>query len=157
MDYPHFLLSTLLTATVLTACSRPGPLEKNVRTQTLDLTEYSKEGFLITPSEYGDEFQSVGFLEVELEPSARPVETDQEGNPVDLRPGEVHLETRKNRDIAYKPPSLRDAVDSMYVKSRRMGADAIINFSREAYPVSYWVTEVPAIRVRGFAIDRSDN
>jgi hypothetical protein len=152
------MVTLLLVSCLLISCSGPpGPLEKEVRTQTLDFSPYSEQGFLITPSEYGGEFEAVGFMEVELEPSARTIKTDEQGNPQDLRPGELHVETRKHSDIAYEPPSLREAVDSMHMRARRMGADAIINFSRETYPVSYWVSELPAVRVSGFAINRSKN
>ncbi len=146
-------LTLFLVATSLLSCSSTEPRDRSVRVNATDLTRYTEKGFLITPDNYPGEYQSVGYVSVEVEPKAEVMKDDTE--PYD---GMVEgpLVTSQDR-VYYDPPELRAALDSLYEKSTSMGADAVINFQQEGYEIVYSGASLPALRVSGFAIQRNNN
>lgn len=145
-----FLSSILLISLLLVSCSTTAPLEENIETTSIDLTRFTDRGFIITPSSYPGEFQSVGFVTVSLEPRAKSISGGERPS------GMVKGAEFMTATVYYEPLDLNKALEAMYQKATYMGGDGIINFSREFYTVTYKDAEIPAVRLSGFAIDRTE-
>jgi len=142
----------LLVAALIMACGGPEVYKKSMEVSGYDFTEYTDEGFLITPESYQGEYQSIGVLSVTVWPRVerRPVEDDTLAQPGADSPAQEWFVTE-----AVDP---QEVVDSLYVEAQSMGADAIMNFRAE--PVREDLVNGPTrtgVRARGFAIDRVDN
>lgn len=86
----------------------------------IDFTKYSQKGFLITPEKYIGEYESIGMIEYKLIPGARYVVS---GTYYDNFGEEVDTHTWVVDQIKFS-----QAIDSIYVKAKSMGANAIMNF-----------------------------
>jgi len=142
----------VLAVTLVAACSGPEVYKKSMEVAGYDFTEYTEQGFLITPESYQGEYQSIGVLSVAVWPRVerRPVEDDTLAQPGADSPAQEWFVTE-----AVDP---QEVVDSLYVEAQSMGADAIMNFRAE--PVREDLVNGPTrtgVRARGFAIDRVDN
>jgi hypothetical protein len=141
----------VLAVTLVAACSGPEVYKKSMEVAGYDFTEYTEQGFLITPESYQGEYQSIGVLSVTVWPriEQRPVEDDTLAQPGPESPAREWF--------VAEGVDPQEVVDSLHVEARSMGADAIMNFRTE--PVEQDLDNGPAragVRARGFAIDRVD-
>jgi hypothetical protein len=148
---PPTVPALVLVVTLVAACSGPEVYKKSMEVAGYDFTEYTDQGFLITPESYQGEYQSIGVLSVTVWPRVerRPVEDDTLAQPGVDSPAQEWFITE-----AVDP---QEVVDSLYVEAQSMGADAIMNFRAE--PVREDLENGPTragVRARGFAIDRVD-
>jgi hypothetical protein len=148
---PPIAPALVLVAALVAACSGPEVYKKSMEVAGYDFTEYTDQGFLITPESYQGEYQSIGVLSVTVWPRVerRPVEDDTLAQPGVDSPAQEWFVTE---DV-----DPQEVVDSLYVEARSMGADAIMNFRTE--PVREDLDNGPTragVRARGFAIDRVD-
>lgn len=149
---PPIVPVLLLMAALIAACGGPDVYKKSMEVSGYDFTEYTDQGFLITPEGYQGEYQSIGVLSVTVWPriERRPVEDDTLAQPGADSPAREWFITE-----AVDP---QEVVDSLYVEARSMGADAVMNFRTEFVEEDLEDGPVrPGVRVRGFAIDRVDD
>jgi len=149
---PPIVPALVLVAMLAAACGGPEVYKKSMEVAGYDFTEYTDQGFLITPESYQGEYQSIGVLSVTVWPriEQRPVEDDTLAQPGPESPAREWFITD-----AVDP---QEVVDSLYVEARSMGADAIMNFRTE--PAQQDLDNGPTragVRAQGFAIDRVDD
>ena len=148
---PPIVPALVLVVTLVAACSGgPEVYEKSMEVAGYDFTEYTEQGFLITPESYQGEYQSIGVLSVTVWPriEQKPVE-DTLAQPGPDNPAQVWLVTE---DV-----DPQEVIDSLYAEAQSMGADAVMNFRTE--PVKEDLDNGPTrsgVRARGYAIDRVD-
>jgi len=148
---PRIFPALVLVAALVAACGGPEVYKKSMEVAGYDFTEYTEQGFLITPESYQGEYQSVGTLSVTVWPRIEqlPAEDDTVAQPGPESPAQEWFVTE-----GVDP---QEVVDSLHVEARSMGADAIMNFRTE--PVREDLENGPTrtgVRARGFAIDRVD-
>jgi hypothetical protein len=116
----------------------------------VDFRPYTKQGFLITPEKYSGNYESIGIVEY-VYVSPAELRTIQEGIYSDGRPAVV-------KRWVTVTPALSAGVDSLYARSREMGADAIMNFTfsneQRTHVVNTKTIVRPGYRVSGYAIKR---
>lgn len=118
----------------------------------IDFSKYSKEGFLITPEKYTGKYESVGMVEYRLMPGAKYLAV---GNYRDAS-GKIQATYKWFIDKI----EFSQAIDSIYVMAKSMGADAITNFDSEieikqisSLKYNNPVT-ITGYRITGYAIKR---
>lgn len=138
---------------VLAGCGGgPDLYEKEMEVRGYDFTEYTEEGFLITPKSYQGEYQSIGTLSITVWPRIERRNTTEGDDP---SPGP---DEAGNTWIRTDPVRPQEVVDSLYARAQSLGADAVMDFNTEA--VTENLNEGPTrvgIRAYGFAIDRVEN
>lgn len=113
-----------------------------VTTASIDFSSYSKRGFFFTPDPYSGQYETVGFISVIRYASARYAEPDQQ------------YAAGGHWEVDSIP--LQEAIDSMYARATRMGADAIMELRMDAViaPPTAATPALPGLHVSGFAIRR---
>jgi len=129
----------------LFSCSTFKETEKQVIVTGYDFTKYTEKGFLFTPEGYLEDYESVGMLSVEILP-----ELKRSGY---ASPGQFYAPGNLWR---YTPVSGSEVLDSLYIKAKRMGADAIINLVIRRTILQANNVSAPGIEASGFAIKRKD-
>jgi len=136
-----FILFFLL---LIIACQTVTYIPPYTSVSTIDLTKYSREGFLITPYKYDADYESVGYIFVETMPEANLVtleKTEQAG----------HAENAKTEWQVDKM-SIDKIIDSIHQKALQMGANAIIDFKIEQTTKNYSVGRMSPLTIQGFTI-----
>ena len=135
----YFLFLTVL---FFSACN-PITMDKFAVYYTYDFTEYTQEGFLITPHSYSGKYESIALLTVEVFPSIRRKTTEDDPN------------NKLHSNYILGQITTKEVIDSLYLHAKRMGADAIINFTtnRDVY-YQNGASKVPGIGASGYAIKR---
>lgn len=141
-----YFLFVFLSLLLVSAC---GPTIKHIPRQVevvgFDFTKYSEKGFLITPGEYGEDYETIGLLTFSVYPEA-----NRENNP---KAGPAA--SRFNWVIENINPS--EAIEIAYQEAIKRGADAIthfeIDFDKRKYPgPGVYVT---GVQVSGLLIKRN--
>ena len=127
----------------------------NVIDNSVDLNKYTKNGFLFSPDEYLGKYDAISFVDLIITPKAgKTPQVDNE-------------ELRSKYDIqgfwVIQRIEIKDAIDSIYIRTKALGANAVTNFKSEyfylktlvsSYPVEY--IELKCVRITGYAIKRKD-
>ena len=117
----------------------------------IDFRKYTNQGFFITPEKYIGDYESVGLVEYVMVPEANY----QSVNRIRFD-GTIG----KERKWVQAKISLSQGIDSLYALAKRMGADAIMNFSTSTtartYPAIANPTTLTGYEIKGFAIRRKD-
>lgn len=121
---------------------------KEFHEQILDFTYYSEKGFLFTPEQYNGDFESCGLIVLEFWPK---VKRDFDNS--SLKPGQFYSEGQ-GKNWVYTPISSVEILDSLYLKSKRLGADAMVKLYIEEFEGNYGPVTAPCKRVSGYAIKR---
>lgn len=113
----------------------------------IDFRKYTDSGFLFTPEKYSGEYESIGIVNYKLLPAAELIAPY--GDPSYNGPyAKSWVE-----EVIY----IGQVVDSLYVRSVEMGADAVMNFE-VIYETEERATTPPVTlhgwTARGFAIRR---
>ena len=156
--YTDAMRQTLATAflfLLFTGCVSSAPVNTipgYTTTTGLDFSEYSEEGFLITPEGYSGDYQSIGILQATLSPTAARLR----GNPSDAH---VPEGSYIQGDWMINRASTEEVIEALQSRAEEMGADALIRFDLARIENTYTVganetVEVPQYQVSGFAIDR---
>ncbi len=125
----------------------------------IDFTKYSKEGFLITPEKYADKYESVGMIEYHIMPGAKYLKAGTRREKIDNIYGDANVNTYIWIIDKIK---FSQAMDSIYVMAKNMGADAITNFdfNIETSELNSLIYNNPVTitgyRITGYAIKRLD-
>lgn len=135
---------------VLAGCAVTKPQERRVYTSFADYRPYSSDGFLISPSPYTYNFESVGELNITVIPAI--------------------IETKK--EYPYQPDTFYYVVESEIIdfnelvsiavnEAKSKGADAIVNFAINVEYASYYnkygsstSNNISKYIIKGFCIKR---
>lgn len=113
---------------------------------TLDFRKYANEGFLITPEMYRGNYMTMGVVSYETYPEAKYIEI-------------VHP-TYTSKSWSPTPVSSSEALDSVYVYCKKLGADALVRFNIESVQKEYsGITNpitITGVKLSGYAIKRED-
>jgi len=140
-------------AIVLASCSTVEHIDRTSVFYGIDFSKYNDQGFLITPEKYNGEYDALGIVQYNLTPEANYVTVQK---------------FTRNSDGSYSPHNqqvwftenvdIQQALDSIYVFCKSLGANAIMNFSSRRYEVPYTNQINPVvlngIEVGGLAIKR---
>ena len=118
--------------------------DRSVQAYGFDFTEYTEEGFLITPLKYPGKYSSVGQLRIVIYPEASRGIVQNPNETTDFSEWR-----QENVDPAV-------AIDSLHSKAQALGADAIIHFQTEVVTQSIEDGVRRGVEASGFAIDRKD-
>lgn len=119
----RWLFSIILLALISSACAGPKTVARDevVNVTGYDFSEYTDQGFLITPEQYLDDYQSIGLITVTQWPAVR--KTERRVPDSDSPNGYRTVEEFYPEDI-----NVEKAIDEIYKIAKDMGADAITRF-----------------------------
>lgn len=137
---------SIVISFIIISCSRPSHIAKEVNYYGYDFRKYSSQNFLFTPEKYIGEYESVGLLEVEIFPE---IFTAKDDNDETYYPWEKAFGTYHARNI-----SPQEILDSLFVLSKDMGANAVMNFQIIKATKNFHNLIIEGIRANGFAIKR---
>lgn len=111
-----------------------------------DFSEYSEQGFLITPEGYDGPYESIGMISMTISPAARrPSGNSRAAGADQVMEGEWVIDRITTEEL----------VEAAYEQASDMGADAIINFNVSGSTKSPAPQlTIPEYTVSGFAIKR---
>ena len=143
------LLSFFILLFLASACA---PTLNYIPRQTeivgFDFSEYSKKGFLITPGEYGENYETVGLLTFSIYPEAKKIDVIIKKDGKDV--------TIKKWKLAKVDPS--EAIELAYQEATKRDANAIthfkINFDSKIYSDGMGTVTITGIQVSGLLIKR---
>lgn len=130
---------------LLISCASTEPMPESINTFGFDFSEYTEEGFLITPEQYLGEYQSIGLIRTVMWPRVYRVpsgSTDDQGNP--------------NYDFRTEELNVEKAIDEIYQQAEDMGANAITRFDITSTSRRNGDMIVEGAEISGFAIKRTD-
>jgi hypothetical protein len=161
--FPVMKLFALLFPTLLIAGGCAPALDRIPRQTKIvgfDFSEYSKKGFLITPGEYGEDYETIGLLTFSIYPEAKKVDVIH-GTIVGLEPGWIPLETTANmleKQWIMEVVNPSEVIELAYQQAIKRGADAIthfkIEYDKKEYLDGYRPLEITGVQVTGLLIKR---
>jgi len=102
----------LAVAAVLSGCVTLIPTERRVYTHLLDFRQYAGEGFIISPNPFNGTFVPIGVITIDIYPATRIAELEW-GTKV----------------VVPELISLSDALDIAVSEARKLGANALVDYS----------------------------
>jgi hypothetical protein len=115
-----------------------------------EFSEYSNKGFLITPGEYGENYETIGLLTFSIYPEANKFEVARRKT----QPGKPA--TDKKWKIETINPL--EAIELAYQEAIKRGADAIthfkIHFDSKEYVDGITIVKITGVQVSGLLIKR---
>jgi hypothetical protein len=126
----------------------------------IDFTKYSEKGFLITPEKYLGDYESIGLITYEYLPAAEYKLAGIIENPnFDRRDNSSGPEFIHLKKWDYEKVMIEQVMDSVFLISTRLGADALVNFRIEPKAEFHGTgyknpTTVNGYSISGFAIKR---
>lgn len=140
-------LIIVFAAFLLLSCAPVTTIQRTSQFTGIDFRKYTDSGFLFTPEKYNGEYESIGIVNYKLLPSAELV------SPNDDPTYNGPYAKRWVQEDVY----IGQVIDSLYVRSVEMGADAIMNLE-VIYETEERATTPPVTlhgwTARGFAIRR---
>lgn len=145
------LLILLITAFIFTSCASLESLPGSKTFTGYDFSKYSNQGFLFTPESYEGNYKSIGMVNVTFWP-----EVKKQGDPLD---SSKNYSVTRTYDTTWfiEKLNMQTAIDSMYSKASKMGADAVIRFNTNYQTKQHGSLSIIGLEVSGFAIDRKNN
>ncbi len=141
-----FAFTTLIC---LCSCSQGIEIQKTVIASGYDFTEYTEKGFLFTPEQYLESYESIGLLNVEILPDVVKIDYGEEyddDNWIRLR-GKVSIWKMKKINP-------QEVLDAFYETAIEMGADAVIRLRFENIVHNNGAVSFYGLQASGFAIKR---
>lgn len=137
---------TIAIAIIASSCGVLKPTERTVDLYFADYREFAEEGFLISPDSYTYDFESLGEIEMVITPAIKKY-----GEEGDYGPRGTFLD--------YEEISHNELVKLAVEEAKKMGADAIVNFSITKTPIAakdVWGTYASGSKylIKGFCIKR---
>lgn len=143
-----FFIAIIAVAT-FTSCSAMKETQRTILSSFSDYRQYATEGFLISPNPYTYNFESVGEIDIIVEPAQIIKETPS--------PYTVGLPTKT---LIYETISYDELVKMAVDEAKAKGADALVNFSITKEKISHvnkiygGYTYSHIYYVKGFCIKR---
>lgn len=127
---------------------------------TIDFSRFTEQGFLITPEKYSEKYKSIGLVTYEYLPSGTYKLVGLTKNPFyNPQVDKTEPEYLQLKNWVFEPIHYEKAMDSLYIKCKSMGADALVNFRIEVKSEEIGVgyknsSTVKGLLLSGFAIKR---
>ena len=138
------LLIAIMALTTLASCATMKPTQRVTLTSFSDYREYAKDGFLISPSPYTYDFESVGELNIIITPAKVITE----------KPSLYSNTTIKGLD--YEKIEYEEMVEMAVKEAKSKGADALVNFTitKEYVRDTQGLVKEKYYNITGFCIKR---
>ena len=147
----------LISLTICSCAVVPPPVfEKEYEIATLDLTQYAKENFLVSPTAYGGDFVTVAYIHVVGRNGAIYVQTQESE---DSRAGA----SKEPYVWAQSEVDLKQVIEAAVTAAKQMGANGLVSVSWlhgvdsiQPPGASTWNgLERGTIKIEGWAIKRA--
>lgn len=148
--FKRALALLLFTSFLATSCTGPQTVARDevINVTGYNFSKYTDQGFLITPEQYLEDYQSIGLITVTQWPAVRKMERQI---PKPDGSGYKIVEEFYPEDI-----NVDKAIDEIYQVAKNMGADAITRFDVTATSRLNGSLTVVGVEISGFAIKRKD-
>lgn len=151
----RILFFALITSLLALSCATKEKMCDNISGYDillgLDFRSFAEKGFLITPHEYRENYESLYLVDYLLMP---------EGNYVQYHANERGTKQVGTGQWFFEQINIQDALDSIYLIAVEMGADGIMDFDVGEYEYDYTNCSNPTIvrglQITGFAIKREE-
>jgi len=143
------VIISIASISLLISCKTAEELQPTCNLYAFDFSKYAGDNFLFSPWEYTGEYKSIGLLTLEFFPGVKKYYPSA----LDKKPHRHQQKVDAEWVVENFEPS--EAIDSLYIRAKNMGADAIMNF--DIKPISKTDGDfllVDGIRITGFAIKR---
>ncbi|TYP94003.1 hypothetical protein LX73_1723 [Fodinibius salinus] len=146
----RYAILLALICFIVTSCAGPETVARDevINVTGYDFSKYTSKGFLITPEQYLEDYQSIGLITVTQWPAVRKMErrvrrTEGKGYRTveEFYPEEINVEK---------------AINEIYQVAKDMGADAITRFDVTPTTRRNGTLNVQGVEISGFAIDRKE-
>ena len=118
------ILILLLALIGLSSCGTFIPQQRSITTVFLDYSQYTSQGFFLSPDAYTEEHDALGELFIEVLPEQKEARIDSEGNPKgELDMVTYYFDGAYGFERIYFDELLAIAVE----KAKEKGADGICN------------------------------
>ena len=145
---PKFICFIVLAALSLSCAGPQTVARKEVfDVKAFDFSKYTDQGFLITPEEYLDDYQSIGIITVTQWPAVH--KQDRRVQAPNSPDGYKLVEEYFSETI-----DVKKTVEKIYQEAKAMGADAITNFKVTSTSRQNGNLRVQGVEISGFAIKR---
>ena len=121
-------LIALIAIALLASCSAT---TYQMTTTTVDFENYNRDGFLITTSSVGSNYQSLGLVDVACQQGYVPREIKAIKKSV--KDDNIYGSTSTSHTSAYFSCSKADLIDAIYVQAKELKANAIIDLRFSEY------------------------
>ena len=115
------VLATVILIAISGCSQKYTHLDKKEVITSLDFTKYQKNNFLITPGDYGEDYEALGMFSFTIYPEANFVKNTKDKN--------SHLKMWKQETIFPQ-----DVLDLAYKTALTKGANAITHFKIKSAP-----------------------
>ncbi|MFH5832638.1 hypothetical protein [Halalkalibaculum sp. DA384] len=145
------LFFVIILSFMASSCAGPETVARDevVNVTGYDFSEYTDQGFLITPEQYLGEYQSIGLITLTQWPAVR--KTTRRIPDSDSNTGYRTVEEFYPEDI-----NVEKAIDEIYKVANEMGADAIARFDVTSTSGMNGDLRVQGVEISGFAIKRDN-
>lgn len=141
------LLIIALFATV--SCTTTQPVSRAVNVAGLDFRDYTQEGFLMTPYQYDEGYDSRGIVSVTIWPEVIKSGTSGSRTGIDFQ----IVQTTEGEWLVERL-RVKEALDEIYDQATAMDADAIADIQVNYVQEYNGALRMTGIEVEGFAIKR---
>ena len=146
--------SILIILFLVSACAPVlDHIPRNTEIVGFDFSKYSEKGFLITPGEYGEDYETLGLLTFRIYPEAKKMKHSVGEEWPILEPGWIYLggnDKQKTTRWAMEVIDPSEAIEMAYQEAIKRNADAIthleIHFDSKTYPDGAGFVEITAAR-----------
>ena len=146
---PLYPTTVLLLIIFLCACApTPDYIRKERLVVGVDFTKYQKKGFLITPGEYGEDYESIGYLYFTIFPDATNTTRTA---------GKVRCKGRWYMGWCMGDVDYQEVLDLVYETAMSKGANALTHLKMKSINKTPNFFDAPTIRgleVSGLLIKR---
>lgn len=122
-------LLTCLVAVFLTSCG----ITYHMTTTTVNFENYNREGFLITTSSIGSEYQSLGLVDVSCQRGYVPRQTNPEKKIV--KGDDIYGSSITPHTSEFFYCTKTDLIDAIYSQAKELKANAIIDLKFSEYTI----------------------
>jgi len=122
----------------------------SISTTGIDFTNYTKLGFFITTEIYPGNYQSIGILSSTVWPEVTKVPDKYSSND-----GRIVTDA-DGKKWFIKSINYKDALDELYTKATKMGANAMMKFDIKSVSYQNGSLTVDGIQATGFAIKMTE-
>lgn len=144
----RIIILLLLLSFITSTCTGPQTVARDevINVTGYDFSEYTDQGFLITPEQYLEDYQSIGLITVTQWPAVN--------KSVRSVPNSDGTGYRKVEEFHSENINVEKAIDEIYKVATNMGADAITRFDVTPTSRMNGTLRVQGVEISGFAIKR---